>query len=127
MNINNRHEQCTLRNKCNEYDICPMVHVQKMFSGKWKLLIVWYLSYGKLRFSEIKNKLPDVTQKMLTQCLRNLEEDGLVIRKVYPVVPPKVEYSLSEVGKQLLPILEMMHGFGASHLDAMIKSIKNIA
>ncbi len=127
MNNINRHEQCSMRDKCNEYDICPMVHVQKMFSGKWKLLIVWYLSYGTMRFSEIKNKLPDVTQKMLTQCLRALEDDGLVIRKVYPVVPPKVEYSLSKVGIQLLPILEMMHGFGSNHLNSLIKDIENIA
>ncbi len=112
-----KHKECFMNDKCQEYEICPMVHVQKMFSGKWKLLIVWYLSYDTLRFSEIKKKLPDVTQKMLTQCLRSLEEDKLINRVVYPVVPPKVEYSLSDIGKQLLPILEMMHGFGANYLD----------
>ncbi len=123
----NRHKLCSMRDKCKEYDICPMVHVQKMFSGKWKLLIVWYLSYGTLRFSELKSKLPDVTQKMLTQCLRSLEDDGIVIRKVYPVVPPKVEYSLSEIGNQLLPILKMMHGFGSDYLDTFATIEKNIA
>ncbi len=69
-----------MKDKCQEYEICPMVHVQKMFSGKWKLLIVWYLSFGTLRFSEIKKRLGDVTQKMLTQSLRELESDGLVNR-----------------------------------------------
>ncbi|WP_346868860.1 winged helix-turn-helix transcriptional regulator, partial [Clostridium sp. UBA5119] len=74
-----------------------MVVVQNLLSGKWKLLILWYLSYGTLRFSDIKKRLPKVTQKMLTSQLRSLEEDKLISRKVYPVVPPKVEYSLTEV------------------------------
>ena len=95
-----------------------MVVVQKLLSGKWKLLILWYLSYGTLRFSDIKKRLPKVTQKMLTSQLRSLEEDKLISRKVYPVVPPKVEYSLTEVGKEIIPILEMMHSFGSEYLDA---------
>lgn len=95
-----------------------MVVVQNLLSGKWKLLILWYLSYGTLRFSDIKKKLPKVTQKMLTSQLRSLEEDKLISRKVYPVVPPKVEYSLTEVGKEIIPILEMMHSFGSEYLDA---------
>jgi len=95
-----------------------MVVVQNLISGKWKLLILWYLSYGTLRFSDIKKRLPKVTQKMLTSQLRSLEEDKLISRKVYPVVPPKVEYSLTEVGKEIIPILEMMHSFGSEYLDA---------
>ena len=95
-----------------------MVVVQNLLSGKWKILILWYLSYGTLRFSDIKNRLPNVTQKMLTSQLRSLEEDKLISRKVYPVVPPKVEYSLTEVGKEIIPILEMMHSFGSEYLDA---------
>jgi len=93
-----------------------MVVVQNLLSGKWKLLILWYLSYGTL--SDIKKRLPKVTQKMLTSQLRSLEEDKLISRKVYPVVPPKVEYSLTEVGKEIIPILEMMHSFGSEYLDA---------
>jgi len=62
-----------------------------------------------LRFNDIKKKLPDVTQKMLTQQLRSLEEDHLIFRHVYPVVPPKVEYGLTELGKKIIPIFEMMH------------------
>jgi len=95
-----------------------MVVVQNLLSGKWKLLILWYLSYGTLRFSDIKKRLPKVTQKMLTSQLRSLEEDKLISRKVYPVVPPKVEHSLTEVGKEIIPILEMMHSFGSEYLDA---------
>lgn len=112
-----RHEECHMKNQCLKYDVCPMVLVQKLVSGKWKILILWYLSYKTLRFSEIKNKLPDVTQKMLTQQLRSLEEDNIIYRKVYPVVPPKVEYGLTDIGKKVIPILEMMHRFGAEYLD----------
>ncbi len=95
-----------------------MVLVQDLLSGKRKLLILWYLSYQTLRFNEIKRKLPDVTQKMLTQQLRKLEADGLILRTVYPVVPPKVEYSLTDLGKKIIPILEAMHNFGSSYLLA---------
>ncbi|HEX3015855.1 MAG TPA: helix-turn-helix domain-containing protein [Desulfobacteria bacterium] len=118
--VNDRHEQCHMKEHCQRYDICPMVLVQKLVSGKWKILILWYLSYNTLRFSDLKKLLTDVTQKMLTQQLRSLEEDKLVYRKVYPVVPPKVEYSLTEVGKNIIPILKMMHGFGAEYLTNVL-------
>ncbi|MBB6215925.1 DNA-binding HxlR family transcriptional regulator [Anaerosolibacter carboniphilus] len=84
-----------------------------LIGGKWKPLIIWHLgSKGTQRFSELKKLLPQITQKMLTQQLRELETDNLVIRKVYPQVPPKVEYSLSELGKTLMPILSMMCDWG---------------
>lgn len=112
-----KHENCHMKEKCLKYDICPMVLVQKLVSGKWKILILWYLSYDILRFSEIKKKLPNTTQKMLTQQLRSLEEDKLIFRKVYNMVPPKVEYGLTDIGKKVIPILKMMHGFGAEYLN----------
>lgn len=114
---NEKHEKCYMRDKCEQYDVCPMVLVQHILSGKRKILILWYLSYGTMRFSDIKKRLPDVTQKMLTQQLRSLEEDRLICRKVYPVVPPKVEYSLTEIGKGTIPVLEAMHRFGAIYLE----------
>ena len=95
-----------------------MVLVQQLLSGKRKILILWYLSGKVLRFNDIKRRLPDVTQKMLTQQLRSLEEDNLIYRKVYPVVPPKVEYGLTELGEKIIPILEMMHGFGSEYLES---------
>lgn len=110
------HQSCYMSETCEHYDVCPMVLVQKVLSGKRKILILWYLSDGVLRFSEIKLRLPDVTQKMLTQQLRSLEEDGLITRTVYPVVPPKVEYSLTELGKKTIPILQQMHHFGVELL-----------
>lgn len=112
-----RHEKCYMREKCEKYDICPMVLVQNILSGKRKILILWYLSYGTLRFNDIKRRLPDVTQKMLTQQLRSLEGDKLIFRKVYPVVPPKVEYGLTKLGRNIIPILELMHRFGADYLE----------
>jgi DNA-binding HxlR family transcriptional regulator len=112
-----KHEQCYMKNKCLKYEVCPMLLVQELLAGKWKILILWYLSYDTLRFSDIKKKLPEVTQKMLTQQLRSLEESNIIFRKVYPVVPPKVEYGLTEVGRKVIPILEAMHSFGAEYLD----------
>ncbi|MDF2565736.1 MAG: putative transcriptional regulator [Massilibacillus sp.] len=111
----NDSDQCS---DAHEHAICPMVLVQRILSGKRKILILWYLSHQVLRFSELKRDLPDVTQKMLTLQLRSLEEDKLIYRKVYPVIPPKVEYGLTEAGKKIIPILEMMHQFGAKYLQA---------
>ena len=117
MSNEKRHENCYMIEKCIKYDVCPMALVQKLLSGKRKIMILWYLSNKVLRFNDIKKKLPDVTQKMLTQQLRSLEEDNLIFRHVYPVVPPKVEYGLTELGEKIIPILEMMHEFGADYLE----------
>lgn len=111
-----RHEKCPMEEKCLKHEQCPMVLVQKIIGGKWKLLILWYLSFNIMRFSELKKRLGNITQKMLTQQLRSLEEDDLIFRKVYPVVPPKVEYGLTDTGKKVIPILEMMHNFGSEYL-----------
>lgn len=112
------HSKCHKSSSCAKYDTCPMFLFHKLVSGKWKLLILWYLSDGCLRFSELKKKLPDVTQKMLTNQLRSLEEDNLIIRKVYPVIPPHVEYSLSEMGEKMLPLLEDMYAYGIDYLSS---------
>ena len=89
MEYTKKHTECYMRDSCEKYEICPMVMVQNIVSGKWKMLILWYLSYSVLRFSDIKRRLPEVSQKMLTQQLRNLEDENLIYRHVYPVVPPK--------------------------------------
>lgn len=100
---------------------CPMVVIQKIMGGKWKLLILWYIGEDILRFNELKKKLPPITQKMLTQQLRSLEDDGLIHREVYPVVPPKVEYSLTALGKRLLPILSNMYEYGEAYINEIKK------
>ena len=111
----NIHNQCHRSNSCAKYDTCPMTLVHKIISGKWKILILWYLSTQPLRFSDLKRKLPDTTQKMLTNQLRSLEEDNLIYRKVYAVVPPKVEYGLTSIGKKIIPLLESMYSFGIEY------------
>ncbi len=94
---------------------CPMVYTLNMIGGKWKPVILHMLSVGVMRFGELKRNIPPVTQKMLTQQLRQLEEDGLIHRKVYAEVPPKVEYSLTEKGETLKPVLEHLYAWGAEN------------
>jgi DNA-binding HxlR family transcriptional regulator len=95
---------------------CHMELTLEMIGGKWKSLIVWHLAEKTLRFSELKKTLPNITQKMLTQQLRKLEEDGLVKRFIYTQIPPKVEYSLTDDGKTLLPILNSMYQWGINYI-----------
>ena len=83
-----------------------------LVSGKWKGLVLWHLSSGTLRYGELKKHLGSITQKMLTQTLRELEKNALITRKVYPVVPPKVEYTITENGMKLIPIFEELQKWG---------------
>ncbi len=108
----NFHDACHNKKGCKQYETCPMKLVHKLISGKWKILILWYLCGGSLRFSDLKRKLPNVTQKMLTNQLRSLEDDGLIYRNVYPVFPPKVEYGLTDLGNSITPMLKEMYKFG---------------
>lgn len=110
-------ENCTLNMKDKEYT-CTFEITIDLIGGKWKPIIVWHLgTKGTKRFSELKKLLPNITQKMLTQQLRELENDGLVERKVYPQVPPKVEYSLTDLGESLMPILKSMCDWGEVYYE----------
>ena len=97
-------------------DNCPVAATLDLIGGKYKALILWHLSEGKLRFSELKKVIKGATPKMLTQQLRELESDKLIHREVYPVIPPKVEYSLTELGGSLMPTLVAMRDWGANYL-----------
>ena len=97
-------------------DHCPVEATLELIGGKYKALILWHLAEGKLRFSELRKAITNATPKMLTQQLRELETQHLIHREVYPVIPPKVEYSLTEMGKSLLPILVAMRDWGAGYL-----------
>ena len=95
---------------------CPVEATLELIGGKYKALILWHLSEQTLRYSELKKLLPNATAKMLTQQLRELEAHNLIHREVFAVVPPKVEYSLTELGRSLMPILVSMRDWGSSYL-----------
>ena len=97
---------------------CPILHVFRRIGGKWKLPILWHLAEkDALRYNELKRSVRGVTNMMLTKCLRELEDFGLVHRRQYNEIPPRVEYSLTESGKKLLPALEALYAWGREHLD----------
>lgn len=107
-----------MKNKIKIYN-CPVGTTLGLIGGKYKVVIIWYLSENKvLRYNELQKLLLGVTPKMLISQLRELEEDKLIKRKVYPVVPPKVEYSLTELGKSLIPILQEMKTWGEKYENA---------
>lgn len=95
---------------------CPVSATLDLVGGKYKALILWHLAESKLRFSELNKLIPKATAKMLTQQLREMEAQKLIHRKVFPVVPPKVEYSITELGRSLMPVLIAMRDWGAEFL-----------
>jgi len=100
---------------------CAVEAAISLIDGKWKCLILHHLLGGTVRFSEIRRRVPGVTPRMLTNQLRELETDGLIVRQVYAQVPPKVEYSLSPLGRSLEPILGALRVWGDDHMDLFTK------
>ncbi len=96
---------------------CPVTHVQTIISGKWKILILWHLKQGTQRFGALQRLLPGISKGILTRQLRELEQDGMLLRKVYREVPIKVEYSLTDTGLSFLPILDAMAAWSMSHIS----------
>lgn len=99
----------------DELPECPVAATVQIIGSKWKLLILRNLSARPWRFNELRKDLDGISQKVLTDSLRSMEEDGIVIRTVYPEVPPRVEYSLSELGQSMWPILEAMQEWGNNY------------
>ena len=92
-----------------------------VIGGKWKLIILWHLGHeGTKRFGELNKLIPHITKKMLTNQLRELEDDQLISRKVYSEVPPRVEYSLTEYGVSLMPVLQMMYEWGKKYGESVV-------
>ena len=100
---------------------CPVEAVLSLISGKYKCIILWHLMEGTQRYSELRRFVPQATPKMLTQQLRELEADGIVVRKVYPVVPPKTDYSLTDYGRTLSPIVQAMCDWGKKYMSDRIE------
>jgi DNA-binding HxlR family transcriptional regulator len=95
---------------------CPVQATSNVLAGKWKVLIVWHLAFGSKRFAELRELLPGVSEKVLTSQLRELERDFVLTRVVTESVPPRVDYFLSGAGKELIPVMEAMCGWGTKHL-----------
>ncbi len=100
---------------------CPVERTLEVIGGRWKVLILRELFPGVRRFGQLHRALHGITQKMLTQQLREMEEDGIIHREVYLQVPPKVEYSLTPLGESLKPIIDSMHEWSVRHLDEQNK------
>ena len=96
---------------------CPYATSQKILSGKWALIVLHHLSENTLRFNELQKLLPDITQATLTKQLRTLEEYGVITRTVYPQIPPKVEYALSDIGKDFSEVLSSLKIWSDKYLD----------
>ena len=106
-----------------EYLACPIRQVVSRFGDKWSMLVLYMLhtsETGVLRFNEIRRLMTDCSQKMLSQTLKNLEQSHLVHREVYPEVPPRVEYSLTDTGKSLMPVLTDLIAWGKEHFDEVV-------
>lgn len=103
----------------SRFDCTPGCSVEAaigLIDGKWKSIILWHLRSGTLRFNELRRHVENCTPRMLTNQLRQMEEDGLITRKVYAQVPPKVEYSLSDLGRTMEPILRALKEWGDAHI-----------
>jgi DNA-binding HxlR family transcriptional regulator len=98
-----------------EMPACPVATTVQLIGSKWKLLIMRNLLAGTQRFGELKKTIPGISQKVLTDSLRSMEEDGIINRKVYAEVPPRVDYSLSELGETMRPIIKSMETWGTNY------------
>ena len=104
--------------KCKEVNSKPFMYAMSLIDGQWKMHILFWLWKNEvLRYGELKRALGEVTHKMLSKQLKELEADDLIIRTEYPQVPPKVEYRLSEIGESLMPVLKALCNWGKEHID----------
>lgn len=109
-------EGTVCRDTCHKVEECPVRVTVRVFDGKYKPLILWYLENGTMCFSEVKRLIPEATPRLLTKQLRELERDGLVRREVFPEVPPHTEYSLTDLGFSIIPLIGMMSEWGLMYM-----------
>lgn len=98
---------------------CGLDLIGEVLYGKWKIRLLWFISKGHKRPSELQRKIPDATRRVLNIQLKELEDHELVVRKIYPVVPPKVEYSLTEFGESLIPVISSLGNWGDTHQERL--------
>ncbi|MCD7944483.1 MAG: helix-turn-helix transcriptional regulator [Clostridia bacterium] len=103
----------------DELPDCPVATTVSLIGSKWKLLILRNLMVRPWRFNELRRDLEGISQKVLTDSLRSMEEDGIITRTVYPEVPPRVEYALSELGESMKPILDAMEAWGTAYKNSL--------
>ena len=96
---------------------CPVATTVELIGSKWKLLILKYLLNKTMRYNELKREIDGISQKVLTSTLKSMVEDGIVIRTSYPEVPPRVEYSLSEIGESMRPVIDVMADWGNTYIN----------
>ena len=108
--------------KKEDMPACPVATTVALIRSKWKLLIIRNLLMRPWRFNELKKNLEGISQKVLTDSLRSMEEDGIIIHTVYPEIPPRVEYRLSELGESMRPIIDAMEKWGKSYKERLEKS-----
>jgi DNA-binding HxlR family transcriptional regulator len=112
-------------NKYSNYEKCPVRNVLDRFGDKWSLLVIMILGEaGTMRFNQLTHTIGDISQKMLTVTLRTLEADGLISRKIYPEIPPRVEYTLTSAGSELLPHIESLAGWAAKNMAQITEARK---
>jgi DNA-binding HxlR family transcriptional regulator len=120
--MKNNHE------KKHEFGNCSIRHILDRFGDKWSILIISILGHvGKQRFNELNQQIGDISQKMLTVTLRSLEADGLISRKLYPEIPPRVEYELTDLGRSLLPHIEQLAEWAAQNMECILKNREQYA
>ncbi|QGK73590.1 helix-turn-helix domain-containing protein [Flavobacterium sp. SLB02] len=118
-----RKESSTNTENRNYITTCDLTYAVCLVGGRWKLLILCKLEKGKLRFGELRNQICNITERMLTLQLRELERDGMVKRTVYAEVPPRVEYELTEISQKLVPIWAQLSHWGSEHKAGMLSKI----
>ena len=101
---------------------CPVATTVELIGSKWKLLILKYLLNKTMRYNELKREIDGISQKVLTSTLKSMVEDGIVIRTSYPEVPPRVEYSLSEIGESMRPVIDVMADWGNTYMILVFKT-----
>lgn len=123
-------DKITLHRDAVDIVSCAVMRSMLILGGKWKILLLYLLAYesknGVLRYSDLQNLIPTISARVLTQQLRELEADGLVLRKVYQEIPPKVEYSLSPTGELAKPFLSALHTFGGQYKEQYLQSDKRL-